>query len=327
MRILLADDEDTLRSVISQVLVADGHEVTGAASGEKALDLFRQDPYPLIITDIVMGKMSGLDLLREVKTLEPDCMVVVMTSHASLETAMTALRNGAYDYLTKPFDDIDMISAVVNRAVEKIRLASDNRRLLDDLTRKTTELERLNESLRDMADRDGLTGLYNHRYFRDAFDRELSRAERHGRPFSVILLDVDHFKNFNDSLGHLMGDEALKQVADILRSHCRATSVAARYGGEEFVVLVPEANKDAALILADRVRRATRDAEFVGETAGVTGRITISLGVATFSEDGRDRSALLEQADRALYRAKECGRDQTCAAGRTSDLSPVPVSG
>lgn len=320
VRILVAEDEDTLRCVIRQVLAADGHEVTEADSGEKALEIFRSDPFPLVITDILMKRMTGLDLLAEIKLIEPDCVVVVMTSHASLETATTALRAGAYDYLTKPFDDVDMISAVVNRAVDKIRLAEDNRQLLRDLKQKSGELEQLNESLREMANKDGLTGLYNHRYFREALDREIARANRHRRPFSIVLLDIDYFKRFNDTFGHLTGDEALKTVASLLRSECRATSIMARYGGEEFVILAAEAGKEAATLLAERMRGRVECASFAGRDRKPTERLTLSVGVSTYGEDGTDSTALIEEADRAMYRAKRSGRNKVCIAGP----SPIP---
>jgi len=114
--------------------------------------------------------------------IAPETAVIVMTSHASLESVTGALRAGAYDYLTKPFEEIELISAVVNRAAEKVRLAGENRGLLEDLRRKAEELESLNATLQDMANKDGLTGLFNHRYFREALDREIARARRHDRP-------------------------------------------------------------------------------------------------------------------------------------------------
>jgi diguanylate cyclase (GGDEF)-like protein len=319
MRILVADDEETLRTVISQVLVAEGHEVTTAGSGEEAFELFRANPFPMVVTDIVMRRMSGIDLLIKVRELDPECLVVVITSHASLETAMVALKAGAYDFLIKPFEDIDMISAVVARAADKCRLAADNRRFVEELKAKTEELEQLNATLRDLADRDGLTGLHNHRYFREALDREAARGARHARQFSLIMLDVDRFKQFNDTFGHLSGDAALKTVANVLRGNCRASSVAARYGGEEFVVLVPEVDKDSAMIVAERIRVELRQSVTLDPRSGAPRTFTVSLGVATFPADGQDPDALLENADRALYAAKQTGRDRSCASGVARD--------
>jgi diguanylate cyclase (GGDEF)-like protein len=312
MRILIADDEETLRTVIEQVLAADGHEITTAASGEEALEHFRREPFPIVISDILMGTMTGLELLEEVKGIEPDTVFVVMTSHASLETATTALRAGAYDYLTKPFEDLDMISAVVGRAIEKIRLGAENKRLLEDLKKKTEELEVLNASLREMANRDGLTGLFNHRYFRETLDREVARAQRFKRSFALVLMDIDHFKIYNDTHGHLAGDDALRTVAEILLAQCRASSIVARYGGEEFVILIPEASKQDAFTFAERLREAVRVAPFPGGKPGEKASLTLSLGVSAWGVDGTDPSTLIASADMAMYRAKEAGRDRVC---------------
>lgn len=302
MRILLAEDESTLRNVISQVLASDGHDVTAAASAEEALELFRREPFPLLLSDIVMGRMSGLELLKEVRTIDPETLVVVMTSHASLETAISALRDGAHDYVTKPFDEIDMISAVVNRAIDKIQLQAE-------LKKKTTELEALNRTLREMADRDGLTNLHNHRYFREALDREIARSARHGRKFSLILMDLDHFKRFNDTHGHLAGDAALRTVGSILTSTCRTSTVAARYGGEEFIVLAPEIDGEQGRAYAELLRHRVESARFDGHEPGETVSLTLSLGVATFPQDGEDAEALIGRADKGLYRAKAAGRN------------------
>jgi diguanylate cyclase (GGDEF)-like protein len=322
MRILVAEDEDTLRTVITEVLETDGHEVVGAASGEAALEIFRRTPFSLVLTDIVMGRLTGLDLLSEIKLIDPGSLVVVMTSHASLDSATAALRSGAYDFLTKPFEDLDAITTVVNRAIDKIRLVETNNVFLEELKNKTDELEKLNTSLRDMANKDGLTGLFNHRYFREYLDREASRATRHGRLFSLVMFDVDYFKRFNDSFGHLAGDEALRRVAGVLRSSCRASSVLARYGGEEFVTLLPETDKRGAVILAERVRAGVEVARFVGTGPPAAEVLTMSCGVSTCDEDGADATTLLEAADRALYRAKAEGRNTTRAAPGTAVSRP-----
>jgi len=291
MRILVADDETTLRTVISQVLVADGHEVVAVGSGEEALERFKADPFPLVVTDVVMGRMSGLELLSQVKAFDPDCLVVVMTSHASLETAMKALQAGAYDFLVKPFDEIELISAVVARAAEKIKLAAENQRFVGMLQEKTAQL--------------------------------------HTRQFSLLIVDVDHFKRFNDSFGHLAGDEALLRVADVLRANSRASCVAARYGGEEFVLLVPEVDRPGALIVAERIRAGVRDSAVSDPLTGAARPLTVSIGVATFPDDATDANRLIDRADRALYAAKEAGRDRVVLAtdAEHSGSENVPVKG
>lgn len=313
LRILVVDDETTLRSVIGQVLRRSGHEVTTAASAEEALAHFAAAPYPLVFTDIVMGGRSGLDLLREVKKRSPDTLVVMMTSHATLETATTALREGAYDFLLKPFDDLFMVDAVAQRAMDRIQLEARNRLLTQQLQTYAEELERRNQELKDSADRDALTGLFNRRFFLHALEMETARSGRHGHPFALILLDVDHFKHYNDTHGHPAGDELLRRLSEVLRSAQREETVCARYGGEEFVLLLPETDRDGVRAHAERLRRAVEALPLPGSETQPLGRITISLGVSCFPEDGRDPATLVRVADEALYRAKGAGRNRVAA--------------
>lgn len=312
LRILVADDEQSLRTIVSQVLGEDGHAVTTVASGEEALTVFRKQPFPLVITDIRMGGMSGIDLLQNVKKMSPDTAVIIMTSHASLDTAITALRTGAYDYLVKPFEDISLISAVVNRAFERIRLSEENRALLEKLRLKNAELEKNNAILKNLAIRDGLTALYNHRYFQEALAVELVRSRRYTRNVSLVFMDVDYFKKYNDAHGHPDGDKVLIALSNIFRDSVRVSDIVARYGGEEFVLLLPETTKENALRLAEFIRKKVSDHPFPGRETQPLGRVTISLGVATFPQDGTDGSSLIERADKALYEAKRTGRNKVC---------------
>ena len=313
LRILVVDDESTIRSVIGRLLRMDGHDPTEVSCAEEALAAFQAQPFPLVITDIIMGRMNGLELLREIKLIDPEALVVIMTSQASLEAATTALREGAYDFLVKPFDDLIMITALVDRASERLGLQARNRLLTNQLEMYAGELERVNKNLKDVADKDWLTGLYNRRYLRTALDTEISRAMRHQRKFSLILLDVDHFKFYNDTHGHLAGDEVLRGVARVLLSSGRTEHLCARYGGEEFVVLMPEADRDSARAAAERIRQQVEAHPFEGRETQPEGAVTVSLGIATFREDGLDGEALIGRADAALYHAKEKGRN--CVEG------------
>jgi diguanylate cyclase (GGDEF)-like protein len=308
--VLVVDDEPTIRGVVAQVLRLDGHDATEAGSAEDGLAAFHARPFPIVMSDVVMGGMSGLDLLREIRAIDSEALVVIMTSQASLEIATTAMRQGAYDFLIKPFEDLILISTVVKRASDRLALQARNRLLTSQLEVYARELERLNASLKDQAERDWLTGLPNRRMLRNALDGEISRAMRHHRTFSLLLLDVDHFKNYNDRNGHLAGDEVLRGVAKILRSSGRSEHLCARYGGEEFVVLLPEADRATASIFAERIRQQIEQHSFEGREAQPGGAVTVSLGVSCFPEDGTDGEALLGRADDALYRAKEGGRNR-----------------
>ena len=313
-RILVVDDEESIRSVLSQVLDEDGFEVTEAASGEAALELFQKQPFYLVISDIVMPGINGLELLAKIKELNPDTQVIIMTSYASLDTAVSALRSGAYDYIFKPFEDLDVISAAARRAAEKIRLITENQTLIKRLTNKTVALEKANETLKKLAVRDGLTGLYNHRYFQEDLAHALLRAGRYKRIFSLIFLDVDHFKSYNDTHGHTMGDKLLRTIAQILKKSLRKSDLIARYGGDEFVISLPETAKDQTRNVAEKICKYVRNYPFPGRETQPLGKISLSIGVAAFPEDGTDGSALIHSADQALYQAKKDGRDGVCVA-------------
>jgi len=316
-RVLVADDESTLRLVVSSVLEDLGLEVTQAANGEEALAAFEAEPFPLVFTDIVMGGMSGLQLLSSVKAIDPEVQVIVMTSHASVESALSALRDGAYDFLIKPFEDIDIIAATAERAIERIRMQWQNVELLKKLETQNKALAVVNDKLKAMAQRDGLTGLYNSRYFRDALKTEVSRSRRSGRPFSLMFLDIDHFKVFNDTNGHMAGDDILRTVAKLIHHDSRRTTVAARFGGEEFVLLLPEQDKAGAVDFAEKMRQTVEAHEMPNEETQPLGKVTLSIGVATFPEDGDTAESLLDLADRAMYRAKNGGRNRVCQADAT----------
>ena len=315
-RVLVAEDEATLRLVITEVLRDEGYEVTAVESGERALELFQKELHPVVVTDIVMGKMSGLELLDALKALDSEVVVVIMTSHATVEATMGALRSGAYDFMRKPFEDLDVITSVVNRAAEKAALIVENRRLGEELRIKASDLNEANTALLKLADnlkesaiRDGLTGLYNHRRFRDALIRELSLAEKNVTPLSILFMDVDHFKQFNDTHGHLAGDEVLKEIANLASERVAERGFVARYGGEELVALLPGVKKKAAGEIAEAIRGAVENHPFRGRETQPLGKVTLSLGLATYPENGVTPTALIAQADRAVYAAKEAGRN------------------
>ena len=303
IRVLVADDEESIRGTLSLLLGEEGYDVTAVPSAEEALERLGRDPFPLVITDIRMGGMSGIDLLKEARRLRPETEVIIITSYASLETAVLALRSGAYDYLIKPFEELELVVAAVARALEKSRLVREKTALIEALARKNDELQQVNRILAENANRDGLTGLHNHRYFQEAFARELDLALRHGRVFSLLFADVDNFKRYNDAHGHQAGDTVLKTIADLFRGSARGTDIVARYGGEEFVLLLPETDRAQAEILAERTRGIIAGHPFPHR------QITVSIGISTFPGDGKLGGDLIRVADRALYRAKEEGRN------------------
>ncbi len=307
-RVLIVDDEESIRDMLTEVLVAEKYEVVQAPSGEEALDLFRDDPFPLVITDIRMGGMNGFELLDEIKQLAAETHVVIMTSHASMDSAITALKGKAYDYIIKPLEDLRLITSVARRAIENVALIKERKSLMENLKNS-------NERLEELAIRDGLTGLYNHRHLYEALTREVARATRFNVSLSVIFLDVDFFKKYNDTYGHQSGDQVLKTISQILLDNTRQIDIAARYGGEEFVVILPGTSKDEGYLVAEKIRKAVADRHLHDPEGQPSTKVTISAGIASLGEDGTGGAELINSADQAVYQAKKAGRNTVCLAG------------
>jgi diguanylate cyclase (GGDEF)-like protein len=312
MPVLVVDDEISIQGIVSSVLSDDGFRVTTAGSGEQALELFAKGHFALVISDIVMPGMNGIELLKRIKQLNTDTETIIMTSNATLDSAIDALRSGAYDYLIKPFEDVAVITMVAKRAAEKIYLVQQNKKLIEDLRKNNEELLRVNVALKELAVHDGLTDLFNHRYFYEKLSAEIERSERFKHQFSLLFIDVDHFKKYNDANGHLEGDRVLQELSNILKVKTRKSDVVARYGGEEFVIILTEKSRENALIVAENIRLLISEYPFHGRERQPSGKITVSIGVSTFSENGHDPESLIRFADQALYRAKDEGRDRVC---------------
>ncbi|WP_305046986.1 diguanylate cyclase [Geoalkalibacter sp.] len=314
-RVLVVDDSRVVLAAMKHILGESGFTVTLAESVEQALEFFSAEPFPVVFSDIVMPGIGGLGLLREIKELAPATQVIMMTGHGSLDSAVMALRLGANDYLKKPFEDPSEVTELTRRAFDKIRQVEGTDQQIQLLRRQIEDLEQAKREFQELSIRDGLTGLYNHRYFKASLALELSRAKRHARQFSIVFIDIDHFKKFNDSHGHPAGDKLLGEIARLIQERVRVTDLAARYGGEEFTLILPETGKDNALLLAEKIRAFIQDHPFAGRESQPQGCISASLGVAAFPVDATDAAALLQAADQALYAAKNGGRNRVVAAG------------
>ena len=312
LRVLIADDEPSMRGMLSQLLQEEGYQVIEAESGDDALAKFQQHSCPLVITDIRMPGLNGVELLQEIKRINPGTLVIIITSHASIETVLATLRAGAYDYLTKPFEELSQVTSVVGRAAEQIALTTKNVYLIDKLKKSNQELERLNTIFKELSIRDGLTGLYNHRRFQEALALEIERGRRYQRTFSLIFFDVDNFKIYNDTHGHLEGDRLLQTLAQLVSKRVRKVDLVARYGGEEFIILLPETTALQALQLAEDIRFMIAEHTFPGYASMPGGKITVSIGVANFPGDATDGPSLVQIADRKQYQAKHLGRNRVC---------------
>ncbi len=296
-RILVVDDENIMRDVMRDILGESGYEVDAVVSGDEALAMLKENEYSLVFADIRMPKMDGMELLRRAKHLSPDLDIIMMTGYASVDIAVEAMKLGAFDFITKPFN-LDHVRIVTERAIERKAL------------KKQAEE---GEYYKKISLLDGLTELYNYRQFHHLLKTELNRSKRHRRKFCIFMIDVDNFKVYNDSLGHPAGDEALRFLAWLLKHHARASDMVCRYGGEEFAIILPETNLSESRIAANRLRRIVEETEFNGQEVMPNANLTVSIGIACHPDDAQSAETLLEHADDALYRAKKNGKNRVVA--------------
>ena len=453
-RVLVVDDDLLIREMTSDALVSEGFRVSTAASGPEALDLLqREGAVDVVITDLSMREMDGLQLTARIKRDHPKTDIIVLTAYASLESALQAMRLGAADYLRKPASPPEIVYGV-KRAILRRQLVAENESLRDcvqafeasrvltsclessdvlplageillqvvdrqravgllvhasgrpgegiwlqgfpdDVARDIRqEIERgklfdpmapdsfdeaggrtLQEGLarlgledehlltlpmrlegklvgavwvfsegrrlqpdevrsaelvvaqselalvnaerflqaREKAFIDDVTDLYNARYLLAALDREVSRADRSDLSLSVLFLDLDRFKDVNDSHGHLVGSRVLKELGQLLADSIRSIDTVGRYGGDEFTILLVDTGHEKALQVADRIRESVAAARF-GGGRGLHLALTVSIGVSTFPQHGKEREPLLDQADKAMYLGKALGRNHVCSS-------------
>jgi|GEM_PF-939716 two-component system, cell cycle response regulator len=281
--------------------------LTRSRDMDEALDILQDKPVDLIFLDYVLPSGNGLDFLRKVQEKEIDTPVIFITAKGDEMVASQAINCGAYDYLPKANLSEQALQRVINNALEKHRLKK--------------ELKTTMEKMAEMSTRDELTGLYNRRYFMEAFDRETAGAQRYDTELVLCMVDLDHFKRINDTHGHPAGDEVLKEIAYLLRKTVRKSDVACRYGGEEFAVILPNTDIEHAIAFCERFRKAVE--EHAVQINGSDVKITISTGVAQFSHCIRGSEkpfdALIKKADHALYLAKNRGRNRVVCEGRDDE--------
>jgi len=298
MQILIVEDSPVYRQLLTSHLQEWGFPFTVAKDGSEAWTLLQRPDSPrLVLLDWVLPDIDGVELCRRIRlasTGNSYSYIILLTGKDDKKDMLEAMQAGADDYLVKPFDQLEL----------KARLQVGKR-----IVSLHEELVSARESMRYAATRDSLTGLLNRGETLDFLHRESERSRRSGKPLSVILSDVDHFKKVNDTLGHLFGDEALKEVARRLRSKLRPYDGVGRYGGEEFLVILADCDSTTALIRADELRACVSSRPIVSNRA--SSAITVSMGIAVSTDhpDG-DIDSLLNQADQGLYAAKQKGRNR-----------------
>jgi diguanylate cyclase (GGDEF)-like protein len=286
--ILVADDDRVTRAMVSAWLVGAGYDVIAATDGDQALELAGKHSPDLLLVDVTMPGRDGYDVCRAIQAeSSAPPPVIFLTAHGQTNARVAGLDAGAVDYIVKPFANEELVARV----------------------RAALRTKAVHDGLAETAARDGLTGLFNRRGLDACAAQAVALARRHSRPFSCLLLDIDHFKLVNDTYGHAVGDGVLREAARRIREHSRITDTVGRYGGEEFVVLQPETNVHEAVAAADKLRACLGSTPVAAGSASIP--IRASIGVAAWSAMMRSAADLYAAADQALYRAKDLGRDRT----------------
>lgn len=303
--IFVVDDEANNRLLLKTYLTAEGYNVRFARNGQEALRTVSDIKPDVIVLDVMLPKMDGYDVCRELKSSEEYkyIPIILATALRGNEERIRGIESGADDFISKPYNKVELTT----RIKSLVRIGT----LYRALAEKVEELETAKKKLNRLAVTDGLTDIFNYRAFQHRLHLEIQRSKRFSLPLSLLMIDIDHFKRYNDTFGHPAGDKLLREFAEILRTHIREVDCPARYGGEEFVLILPGTTKQSARIVAEKLRTLVEETDFSGT------HITVSIGIASFPEDTDVKDTLITLADQALYRAKEEGRNRTI-------LSPEP---
>src|SRR5258705_2021543 len=302
-RILVVDDHEDNIELLRARLEARGYEVEGASDGQAALDAVQRTCPDLILLDVMMPKMDGMEVVKRLKANKglPFIPVIMQTALDSTENKVEGLDAGADDYITKPINFAEL-EARVNSLLRIKTLQSD-------LAARERELSDLNDKLRLISLTDGLTEVENRRSLELHLHELWQHSMRLHEPIALIICDIDKFKAVNDNYGHQAGDSVLKEFAQLLKSEAREIDRVGRYGGEEFLLILSGTVLDAAVTFAERLREKVEGHTF--SYTGGTLRRTMSCGVAASPHPRvKDQEALLRAADDALYVAKETGRNR-----------------
>ena len=314
MKLLIVDDSENSRMLLEAILAKAGYsDIVCASSAARALRILDDDlaghggsGFDCVLMDIVMPEMDGIEATRAIKSRKAlaDLPVVIVTVRDEDDTLERAFNAGASDYIHKPFSKTELLARV--RSVLRLK------REIDERKRRELQLERLTAKLEELSNLDGLTGVSNRRHFDYVYDREWRRSLREGHDLSLLMIDIDRFKKYNDNHGHLAGDECLRQVARCISEALRRPGdFVARFGGEEFVAVLPGSDMDGASILALSISDAIERLAMPHGDSDVADHVTVSIGISSDRPTHDDEpTALVHAADKALYQAKWLGRNR-----------------
>jgi diguanylate cyclase (GGDEF)-like protein len=301
-RILIVDDEEDIRLSLQELLIEHKFEAFVAENSKEALQILQKNEIDIIITDLVMpGGLNGIELTREIKELKPDVPVIIMTAYASIEYAVESIKAGAADFITKPFKFKHTLFTI-KKTLE---------------TKKLRELASKSKYYENLSNIDELTGIYNHRCFNQMLKSEIKKHSIHKLPLNLLIADLDNFKNINDTYGHLTGDLVLKTIAEILKRSTRNLDFVSRYGGEEFAIILPETSRDEAIRVGERIVHNVETTHFKNVEGKPIGKLTITIGMASYPKDAKTLHHLIDKSDQALYEGKKTGKNKICIFRKT----------
>jgi len=290
--ILVVDDDTAIKESVKKYLKLQNYEVKTALNADEALEILNSFKADVVLTDVMMQGIDGLELTRRIKELY-DIDVMVMTGYSAEYSYEKAVQAGASDFVFKPFR-FEELNLRIHRVLREAEFKKERADLL--------------KRLRKLAITDALTGLYNSRHFFSQIKIEIDRYKRYSRALSLLILDIDLFKNYNDTWGHLDGDKVLMRIGKTIKPCMRSMDTAYRYGGEEFVILLPETRLQKACLVGERIKDKIGSQIFKPEP-GIKTSITVSVG-ATELVEGEDFKSFIRRADKALYKSKDTGRNK-----------------
>ncbi len=314
IRVLLVDDQQMVAEAIRRMLAEEEDiEFHYTDKPMSAINLAIEIDATIILQDLVMPEVDGMTLVRYYRANKKtaDIPIIVLSSKEDPVIKSDAFYSGANDYLVKLPDKIELLARIRSHAKHYLMKMERDAAFLA-LREMQKQLEQTNAELERLSSLDGLTGLANRRIFDQTLDEELKRAARDGNPLSLVMIDIDFFKHYNDNYGHTGGDECLKQVASIIDGIAsRPGDLVARYGGEEFAVILPSTDSAGAIKVCENLKQAINAAAIPHEHSDTAPHVTLSMGIASTTGDGASTAMdIIEKADKALYSAKEGGRNR-----------------
>lgn len=328
IRVLFVDDDSNVLNGLRRMLrpMSGQWEMVFLGNADDALAHFDRTHVDVLVTDLHMPGTDGMQLLRRVRKDDryASVAIVVLTGAGCESIAVKALKSGAQDYLTKGSLTIDQLKNAVESAIADVSAAQQQAAQTDQAIRMSKRLAEANLCLAEMSRFDPLTKLFNRGAWEETASLEQEQFGSEEQGFSIIMVDIDHFKKLNDTLGHQAGDECLRRVARTIREGTRGTDIVGRFGGEEFIVLAPGTDHATAMILAERIRGAVWNLEIAHPSSPTASRVTVSVGAANSGE--LTWPEVVPLADRALYAAKNGGRNQIRHYDDVKHLEPVAGS-